>query len=313
MKTIRIVNSEIHLPIEIFVSWGQPESLVVEQGSGSVLVWVPDFRSPRDFVKRTVSSLRKSRLGLSRVDLDEQVAVFESRRVRLGDGDYMAANYHPLYELMDVASANHLTTTVDRSSVNAGFWSRVTDYHEHLPVAEQDVEAHETSKLLVSSIDSLPIKPKTILELGCGAGRNLWHVGRAFPDAEIFGIDINTAGVSSREMPSNVRIRQDNILELDWNALGRFDVIFTAGFLMHINHEDVRVLMRRIHEHSDRHLHFELHGQSSEWDYHRYPRSYRALMNELGIPYTEYQIYDERSVYSHGLTPPFAHALLSVV
>ena len=33
-----------------------------------------------------------------------------------------------------------------------------------------------------------------VLEIGCGTGRNLVHAGRAFPDCELFGIDI------SREM-----------------------------------------------------------------------------------------------------------------
>lgn len=37
-----------------------------------------------------------------------------------------------------------------------------------------------------------PPKNGTVLELGCGTGRNLIAVGKAYPDAKLYGLDIST-------------------------------------------------------------------------------------------------------------------------
>ena len=311
METIRIVKGELRVPVEIYVAWGQPRSLAVRCDSGSVLVHVPMRRVLIDRARWIISSIRTSRARFLRVDLVEDCAVFDLGRLRMADGSYLIANYHPLYFLMGQRPEKITNDSVDRGNANAKFWREVEKYHEHLPLAKQDEEAHEISQLLVSKVRALAGEPKSILELGCGAGRNLLYIGNAFPDAKVQGIDINPAGITSREMPENVTIRQGDILNLDWEALGDFDVIFTAGFLMHINHNDVRNLMMSVHRHSKFHLHFELHGPSFEWDYHRYPRSYRKLMNEIGLPQLEYAIFARHKVYSYGLSSSFAHALLT--
>jgi len=272
---------------------------------------VPIWREPIKLAKWVFSSARFIKSKLVRIDLVDCVAIFGLGRLQVGDGNYSMANYHPLYLLMDVFDVVSSTDSVDRGAANAMFWGGVEKYHEHLPLEKQDDEAHEASKLLVSKVKELLGEPKSILELGCGAGRNLLYMGNAFPDAKVHGIDINPAGILSNQMPLNVTIEQRDILNLDWDALGKFDVIFTAGFLMHINHRDVRDLMRLIHHHSKFHVHFELHGPSFEWDYHRYPRSYRQLMNQIELPNLEYVIFARDPIYSHGLSSSFAHALLT--
>ena len=310
MKTIRMVEGELWMPIEVFVAWGQPGFLTARIDFDSILVHVPIRRNTIERARWKISSLRSSKVRFLRVDLENDSAIFDLGRLKVKNGNYMIANYHPLYCLMEMISDSTLANSIDRGTANAVFWGGVEKYHEHLPLAKQDEEAHEVSQLLVSKIRSLVPHPKKILELGCGAGRNLAHLGKAFPDAKVGGIDINPAGIMSSEMPKNVTIEQENILSLDWDSLGDFDVILTAGFLMHINHDDVRQLMRSIHGHSKFHLHFELHGPSFEWDYHRYPRSYKNLMNELKLPYIDYAIFARHSVYSHGLSSAFTHALL---
>ena len=311
MRTVRIADRELRVPIEVFVAWGQPRLITVRCDIDSIVVHVPNRRNAVELVKWTLSSIRSSRIKFSRIDLDDDSAIFKLGRLQVSNKNYMIANYHPLYLLMEVDVDSSPSASVDRGATNAVFWGGVAKYHEHLPVVKQDQEAHGVSQLLVSKVRALAGEPNTILELGCGAGRNLLYLGNAFPNSKVQGIDINPAGILSQEMPSNVTIHQENILNLDWDALGDFDVILTAGFLMHINHNDVRDLLKSIHLHSRFHLHFELHGPSYEWDYHRYPRSYKSLMNEIGLPQLEYVIFARHSVYSHGLSSSFAHALLT--
>lgn len=201
---------------------------------------------------------------------------------------------------MDVAGALGDSVVVDKSVENSEFWHGVEGYHEHLRLSDQDEEAHAASESLVATIRERLGSPDSILELGCGAGRNLWHLGQAFPNARVQGLDINPAGAQSGDWPPNVHIDQADVLKVDWRELGNFDMILTAVFLMHINNEK-----------SSLHVHFELHGPSSEWDYHRYPRSYRALMDDLDLPVDVYRIYAGDATYSYGLPPAFAHALLT--
>ena len=158
---------------------------------------------------------------------------------------------------------------------------------------------------------NLNFSPQRILELGCGAGRNLKHIEKAFPHAEIFGIDVNPAVILENESESNIKVLQANILDLDWSKLGNFDVIITCGFLMHINHHEIKELVMKIDAHSKWHIHWELHGESHPWDYHRYPRSYQHLFDECGLTTENFRLDTQSNIYMHGLTPKFCHCLVS--
>ena len=305
MLTIQHHSEELLLPTEIFTAWRRPKFLDIWCQDGKIMAHVPVAEmSPRSLVKHALIRAKSTRLKLVRVDQVAGVAVFKDADRAISDGEYLPANYDPLYLLMRVDE----DLVESKASGNALFWEQIVHYHEHLPVHSQMDEAHATSKLLVEQIRQREA-PTSILELGCGAGRNLWHLGRAFPDARVVGIDINAAATRSRELPNNVAVQQADVLNLDWQRVGRFDVILTSGFLMHVNHSDVRVLVQKIHDHCMWHLHFELHGPAHAWDYHRYPRSYRDLMRDLGIALDEYHVFANDPVHSHGLSSSFAHAL----
>jgi len=252
-----------------------------------------------------------SKVFFLRIDHEDHLAVFGYHSNSIPEGEYLPANYDPMYYLINISNLQHHELGVMTAVGNSETWSRIENYHEHLPFSAQDVQSHAVSQLLVAKIRELNDSPKSILELGCGSGRNLWHIGHAFPNANVVGIDINPAGVKSSELPSNASIYQGDVLQLDWNLIGDFDVIFTSGFLMHINHSDIQSVLESINKHSNWHLHFELHGPSYSWDYHRYPRSYHELMQDLEIPVREYLIFAEDPVLSYKLTPSFAHALLT--
>jgi hypothetical protein len=221
-----------------------------------------------------------------------------------GSKQFYAANYSPIFQLFPTESG---VGTVALN--NASTWEEIENYHEHRNLDDQDFEAHEITKMIASAIENLPKKDR-ILELGCGAGRNISYLAEIFPNTEVVGIDINAAANSVTRFPENVRFIQGDILEFDFEKLGNFDVVLTSGFLMHINHVDVKKVVARAAKISQSLLIWELHGQSHIWDYHRYPRDYAELFDNLGIEYSSYTNYLGHPVYSYELTPKFSHSLL---
>jgi SAM-dependent methyltransferase len=70
-----------------------------------------------------------------------------------------------------------------------------------------------------------------ILEFGCGIGRNIPFLQRAFPDAEIVGTDVSEA---SLEQAATENPHQAFHVESPALSLGHFDLIFVAGVYHHI-------------------------------------------------------------------------------
>lgn len=71
-----------------------------------------------------------------------------------------------------------------------------------------------------------------VLEFGCGIGRNIPFLQRAFPDAAIVGSDISPASLeTARADNPDVAFVLDDGTVAD---LGLFDVIFVAGVYHHI-------------------------------------------------------------------------------
>jgi SAM-dependent methyltransferase len=300
----------LHVPNAIYAFMQRPAFLWVAKRSDGLLI----ERKFDGSTARTIGhNLLRRRHGWSTIWLDSAdrvAATFKDRGDRIPHGLYELIDYYPMFQLFPVSPNGEAEPEIERATLNAATWATITEYHEHLGLADQNSVSHEVSKMMAATVGRLAPHPERILELGCGAGRNLYWMSQAFPDAEIVGVDINPSASVRDFLPTNVRFIQQNVLELDFAALGRFDAIFTCGFLMHINHQDVRSLIRAIEKHSDVSLHFELHGPANTWDFHRYPRNYDALYDELGLPFDSYAVFAGDEVYSHDLGGPFAHALL---
>jgi hypothetical protein len=89
------------------------------------------------------------------------------------------------------------------------------------------------------------------------------------------------------------------------------DVILTSGFLMHLPPSNVADVVRATHARARLAVvHFELHGPSHAFDYHRYPRDYAKLYEELNLGEAiSYEIFPATDYRSAGLGH-FNHALL---
>jgi ubiquinone/menaquinone biosynthesis C-methylase UbiE len=95
--------------------------------------------------------------------------------------------------------------------------------------------------------------PRRILDLGCGAGLNTCAVARAFPDAEVIGVDAGAgmlryaAARAASLGVTNVRWVQADIERLP-ARLGPADLACTAIVLHETSHEALKNVFRRCHE-----------------------------------------------------------------
>jgi SAM-dependent methyltransferase len=74
--------------------------------------------------------------------------------------------------------------------------------------------------------------PKTILDVGCGNGHTLSYFGKAFPKAELFGIDISP--VASDLARKNSRATVETVFLEDYHPPIKFDLVINLGTLEHI-------------------------------------------------------------------------------
>lgn len=82
----------------------------------------------------------------------------------------------------------------------------------------------------------LKTNPKSVLEIGCFGGYNLREISELNPNVELTGFDINAKALDyAKERLPSMNTVNGNIHNLmDFFSENNFDVIFTAGVLIHI-------------------------------------------------------------------------------
>lgn len=276
-----IVDDRLSMPAELFEAMGQPRALDL----------APDEEQGR-FLR--AASLR-SRLKRRPYRLVEAGASFEYAAAGAAEPsrEYRIANYHPAYYLMPA---------VDHDA----YWHAIDDYHEHRSLARQDDNATRVSEWLVG--DVLAPLGDSFLELGCGAGRNLAALRLARPDATLAGVEVNEQAAALAEAHAQVTV--GSLYDVHRWTGRPVDVLFTSGVLMHVPHERVAEVVTAAHGAAARAVvHFELHGPSHGFDFHRYPRDYASLYEHLGLTVERYDVFP-KSDFRSAEVAPFHHALL---
>lgn len=71
-----------------------------------------------------------------------------------------------------------------------------------------------------------PAAGASVLEIGCGTGRNLVHAARLYPDARFFGIDVSTemltsaiSAISRRDLTARIRVAHGDGTAFDPQAM----------------------------------------------------------------------------------------------
>ena len=93
---------------------------------------------------------------------------------------------------------------------------------------------------------------RSVLEIGCATGPNLYLIARNFPDAEILGIDINPMVVQKgnewfeKNGISNVRLEIGKAQELNRFADDSFDVVLTDAVLIYISPDGIKQVVKEM-------------------------------------------------------------------
>jgi SAM-dependent methyltransferase len=89
---------------------------------------------------------------------------------------------------------------------------RIADLHAHLPAG---------------------LRPRRILDFGCGTGETALHLSEVFPGAEVVGVDTAESAVAhAQRSHGSARLRFGRVTELA--AAGVFDLVYANGVFHHI-------------------------------------------------------------------------------
>jgi SAM-dependent methyltransferase len=278
-----MAGERLTMPAELYEAMGRPPALDLR---------APDEQQGRFIKAAGVRSRLTRRLTYRLLDLGES-AEYSAVGASEPDREYRIVNYHPAY---------YLLPAVDHDE----FWRKIEDYHEHRPPADQEKNATRVSAWLVD--DVLAPLGDSFLELGCGAGRNLDALRAARPDANVAGVEVNEQAAALAGVRAQVTV--GSLYEMDLWTGRPVDVVFTSGVLMHVPHNRVAEVVTAAKGIAARAVvHFELHGPSHEFDFHRYPRDYASLYERLGFTVDRYEVFLHKDFRSAALAP-FHHALL---
>ena len=131
-------------------------------------------------------------------------------------------------------------------------------------------------------IATLDVPPNgTVLEIGCGTGRNLVQVARAYPTARLYGLDISEAMLSTARanirragLSDRVTLTQADATDFDALALFgkvQFDRVFFSYTLSMI--PDWKAALRQGTSVTSGSAHIVDFGQQEGW-----PRAFRSLL-----------------------------------
>lgn len=142
---------------------------------------------------------------------------------------------------------------------------------------------------------------KSLLEVGCGDGPNLYLLSQKFPEAELFGIDINPWSVENgnewfkREGVLNIKLSVGKADELETFPDNSFDIVFTDAVLMYVGPDKIRKVVKELVRIARRDLIFvewhSFNSQNSIGVYERHwKRNYEVLLKEL-IPQNNVHVF----------------------
>ncbi len=304
---VTIERESLKLPIELYAAMERPDKLMAIPEDAPNL-FLRDHRSLTYFksrIKQLLSRGLQKRSGqriysYSRASQPEGDFVIYKTREKppLPESrEYRIVNYHPNYYLMPADNAKE-------EKSREQFWHQIQNYHEHRDLPSQDTSAHQNSQWLARDVFQ-SLGAKSFLEIGCGSGRNLFWIHKLIPDAALYGVDINVEAVAkTRELLTISNISTGSLYDLSRYKEGQIDVVYTSGVLMHVPHEAIEQAVREMNRiASVAVVHFELHGPSHQFDYHRYPRDYEKLYQKLRLGYpTSYEVYPHNDFRSQNMS-----------
>ena len=143
---------------------------------------------------------------------------------------------------------------------------------------------------------------RSVMELGCGAGRNLFVLQQRFPGVALYGLDINPEGMAHARRHVKGEFTLGNLYDLE-SVLGdrSVDLIFTMGVLIHLHPDTLPGLIRSMRRRARKYLVFveqvspdnEVVKGPARWrptrrmtgDYIQWSPNLPGILEQLGFPY----------------------------
>lgn len=161
------------------------------------------------------------------------------------------------------------------------------EYWKNREVTDHYLGAGEVPVLRVAGL----LQPESVLEFGCGAGRNLAAIKEAFPKMKLVGQDFNKQMIEKGRIAFPHLNLLNSGIETD---VGNYDLIYTVSVLCHMT--DPKPTIAKLFQRVYKHLVLvepwivDFEGSvypdwcdeqfSFSWDYNR-------ILKELGIPVLE--------------------------
>jgi ubiquinone/menaquinone biosynthesis C-methylase UbiE len=172
---------------------------------------------------------------------------------------------------------------IDYSDDREKFWAEQEEYHKNNTKGLQ----RTISGVIKTARDN---NIKSVLELGCNSGGNLLRITEEFPDVRCVGIDICENAIRwGKEVENNpAELIVGSIYDLSQFKDNEFDLVFTRGVLMHINHaqtpkickEAVRIAKKCI-MHMERHAEEPIVTSKSNGIPHGFSHNFKKIYKNI--------------------------------
>jgi len=136
---------------------------------------------------------------------------------------------------------------------------------------------------LLQTIQAL--QPHSILEAGCGFGRNLrWLVSQGLDPAQLTGVDISSTLLAQARLPNSVQLIRGNVLHLPFSS-NSFDLVFTHGLLMHLSPRQLPRALAELVRVSQKHLILieEIRSRPRQLNYFTWAHDYDKMIKALPV------------------------------
>ena len=107
-------------------------------------------------------------------------------------------------------------------------------------ISEKSKPLLATHKLLYETITKL--KPRSVLEIGCGAGDHLFNMQILIPNLECHGVELlqrQLDSLKTRHPQNNFHLRLADLTSHNYEA-SKLELVFTQAVLMHITEKESR-------------------------------------------------------------------------
>lgn len=150
------------------------------------------------------------------------------------------------------------------------------------------------SKGLASILENYDFS--SVYEVGANSGRNLWRIRQKFPHVRLGGLDINAEAIEFAK--ANIPDASLDVMSIyDIDVEDKYDIVFTAGVLMHIPPDCVSDVIHKCAQKANKFvIHIETYGIDSivngpkelkptkkKTSLLRCVHNYKRIYNELGL------------------------------